>query len=72
MVRQSGMPFTWNSGSQGVKTFSNDKALFSTFLLRFCLFGMGPSVPLGLLSLIKESRRTGGVSSTIVLSLMVH
>ena len=47
-------------------------ALFSTFLLRFCLFGMGPSVPLGLLSLIKESRRTGGVSSTIVLSLMVH
>lgn len=47
-------------------------ALFSTFLLRFCLFGMGQSVPLGLLSLIKESRRTGGVSSTIVLSLMVH
>lgn len=47
-------------------------ALLSTFLLRFCLFGMGQSVPLGLLSLIKESRRTRGVSSTIVLSLMVH
>lgn len=47
-------------------------ALFSTFLLRFCLFGMGQCVPLGLLSLIKESQRTGGVSSTIVLSLMVH